>query len=506
MTSLRSLLSLLLLSLLAACSGGDFDEAAEGEAINYDYADIAGRWQGTAETPVGELRIEIRIEETPEGLKSLLAVPDSGAPDTPVDTTKFNRSSGEVYLKGAEGPFLSFTGTIDSETGELSGSASTLVGKIDILLAKNDPAMARFDHPRVDDAYAPVTKYQYAAPAQLDDGWAVGEQPFDGVMEDRIQSTMDQVLSGDIGRIEALLIARDGELLVEEYFFGNAQDRPHTIQSITKSVTALLVGIAQDQGRIDSIDQPAYSFFDSYAETAWVSESYPITIRHMLKMSGAIDWNEQLPYSDPRNSNTEMNASDDWLRYVLDRKRAGQPGLVSEYSSGQSILLGGVIKSATGLYAEEFARETLFKDLGIDDFVWFAADDGTRHTGGGLSLTARDLLKIGELMRTGGQWQGKQVVSQDWVQASSADRLTVYGRPGQSGWDYGYQWWIPTYTVGDTEIEVIAGIGYGGQFLGIVPSLNAVFVINAGEFTDAELRTFNYNTFVPEHVLPALGV
>jgi CubicO group peptidase (beta-lactamase class C family) len=318
---------------------------------------------------------------------------------------------------------------------------------------------------------------------------------------------MDALLQGTFGRIEAILIARNGNLVLEEYFHGNIRDRAHSIQSITKSVNSLLVGRAIDEGLIGGVDEPVYEFFKDRPESRWVADEYPITLRHLLLMSSAIEWNETLPYSDPENSNTAMNASDDWIGYVLDRAQAGTPGEMSVYSSGQSMLLGGVVKNTTGRYSDEYAKDTLFRDLGVDHTMWFAAPDGTRHTGGGLSLTARDLLKIGETMRTGGIWDGRRVVSESWVEASITDRLPIPKEPDREPWEYGYQWWLPRYVVDGQPVELIAGLGYGGQVLGIVPSHGVVFVMNAGEWMDFKDRTLNHHQVVQEQILPTfIGV
>ncbi len=272
---------------------------------------------------------------------------------------------------------------------------------------------------------------------------------------------------------------------------------PQAPQAIEKAI---------DEGYINSVDDKVHTYFRNYPDSKWVAEEYPITLRHLLLMSSAIDWNERVPYSNPENSNTAMNLSDDWIAYVLGREQTGKPGVASVYSSGQSMLLGGVVKNATGRYSEEYARDTLFKDLGIDRSLWFKAPDGTRHTGGGLYLKARDLLKVGDLLRSGGVWNNKRVISEAWVNASINDRLPIpKGAPGDHWNEYGYQWWLPTYNVAGQSIPVISGIGYGGQYLGFVPSHNTVFVINSGEWISIrENRKLDVTVLVRERILPLL--
>ncbi len=300
-----------------------------------------------------------------------------------------------------------------------------------------------------------------------------------------------------------MVIAKGGQLVLDEYFYGFTPDRPHSIQSITKSVTSLLVGIAHDQGAIESLDQRVASFFPEYAAKRWVDEDYPINLRHALTMSAAIDWNERVPYSNPENSNTAMNATGDWIGYVLDRPRAGEPGGSASYTSGLSILLGGVIRNATGQYVDELADETLFRQLDVAGYHWLGAPDGTRHTGGGLHITARNLAKMGQLVLNRGTWHGEQVVSAEWIDESTRCHLPLAGAEDDATVGYGYQWWHSNFTGPDeTPVPHIAGYGYGGQYLLILPTLDAVVVFNAGEYGDTAV--FNPNRAMEEYLLPAM--
>lgn len=500
---------------LAACGGGETENAgatseqaagqtqtAAGAAAEDDEAAIVGKWQGFIDGPTGELAVIIEITSSPVGLQGSFLLPTFNAEAIPAETVAY--SNGELLLDTGRPQDISFKGVLDEATGEVKGELSSVFGVFPLTLTKNNPDFKKLDHPRLDADGEPLRDYVYASPQAAEDGWSVSTLDAAKLDKSRIQSLMESILSGEQGRVDSILIARGGDLVVEEYFFGNERDKPHSIQSITKSVNSLLVGVAIDRGEIKSIDDPVYEYFPDRAETKWVAEKYPITLRHLLTMSAAIEWNETLPYSDPKNSNTMMNDSGDWLGFVLGLDQAGEPGRISYYSSGQSMLLGGVVKNATGLYSDEFAQETLFKDLGVDEFSWFSAPDGTRHTGGGLSLTGRDLMKMGELMRMGGVWNGKQVVPADYVEASWRDRLSMKDEETEDAeWAYGYQWWLPTYTIDGQKVEVISGIGYGGQYLGVVPSQDLVFVINGGEFVDGADRTIKPRRIIREFILPA---
>ena len=461
-----------------------------------------GVWQGEVPYEWREIRFELTLvdlgTEQPSGS---IDVPDLGALGVPVNVTK---TADGYQISTPVGATLD--ATLSATTGELTGHyTGPGTDRTPVTLVRDNAAFQQYAVPKLGADGSPVTAYQYAMPTNRDDGWQTGDLASAGIDEDGLTTFIDDVLAGNRGRLESMLIVRDGVLVLDEYFYGFTADRPHSIQSVTKSVTSLLMGVAIDQGAIDGIDQPVYEFFPEYAGKPWIDQRYPITLRHALTMSAAIDWNESVPYSDPSNSNTAMNATSDWIGYVLDRDQAGQPGEAASYTSGLSILIGGIIKNATGQYVDEFARDTLFKDLSFSNFHWLGAADGTRHTGGGLLVTARDLAKLGQLVLDDGAWRGEQIVSAAWIDESTARQLPLADALDDDSQGYGYQWWHATFAgPNDQSVRAIAGIGYGGQYLLILPTLDAVVVFNAGEYADRGNRYFDLGEAMTGSVLPAL--
>ncbi|MFB3084234.1 MAG: serine hydrolase domain-containing protein [Gammaproteobacteria bacterium] len=326
--------------------------------------------------------------------------------------------------------------------------------------------------------------------------------------EGPITSMVESVLREEQGLPEAILIARNGKLVLEEYFYGYSRDRIHPIQSVTKSVISLLVGIAQDGGFIGGMDEPVYTFFPEHAGKKWIERKYPITLAHLLTMSAAIDWNDVGNESGRAYQSTAaMHRSGDWIGYVLDLDQAGVPGEVASYTGGLSILLGGVIHNATGKYADELAEETLFADLHVSSYRWQKARDETRETGEGLTLTAYDLAKMGQLVLDKGMWNGKRVVSETWIAESIRRHLPLAegalgGSPYATG--FAYHWWNQSYEVNGMTTQAIVGRGYGGQYLGIFPTLDTVVVMNNGEWGNPRERVFDYDVIVEKWILPAL--
>ncbi len=312
-------------------------------------------------------------------------------------------------------------------------------------------------------------------PDDINDGWSVANLKDVGFAQQPLKEFFQSVKDGEYEGLDALLIAYDGQLVLDEYFNTGEIDNVHTIQSITKSLTSLLIGAAYDDGILSDLDEPVHNFFPKYSDSAQANTWSP-SLRHVLMMSAGLEWNEtDIPYSNPNNDAVQMNNSNDMFYYLLskERKEGVQPGEKFYYNSGLSILLGGVLESATGYPADHYAEKTLFARLGIDDYQWISFN-GKVHTGGGLSLKARDLLKMGQLVLDKGKWNDERVISESWIEESTAHYLDAEFAHDTLG--YGYQWWRDDFIVKDESYQVIYGSGYGGQYLWIIPDLDLVVV------------------------------
>jgi CubicO group peptidase (beta-lactamase class C family) len=244
----------------------------------------------------------------------------------------------------------------------------------------------------------------------------------------------------------------------------------HTMQSVTKTVTSVVIGIAIGRREFLSIDTAVLDFFDA-AQVANVDErKRRMTVRHLLTMTSGLDWNEDLPYADPNNAASVMEASFDWVGFTIDRPMAQDPGTIFRYSSGATQLLSHVFRSATGRDIEEYAAQHLFGPLGIDHYFWKRSPTGLVDTEGGLYLAPRDLAKIAYLYLKSGVWEGRQIVPADWVRASISPSVTV----SDAGVKYGYKWWL--YPYGKEQRYAFGGSGFGGQYPIVLPELDLVIV------------------------------
>ena len=311
---------------------------------------------------------------------------------------------------------------------------------------------------------------------------------------------------GDYGLIDRLLIIRHGRIVMDEKFhrdyanivselgpgdyiginhgdpvydYDNLEYHPfykgselHSLQSVTKSVTSAVIGIAIDEGLIEDVDIRVMPFFKDYRTQSDDPRAAAITLEDLLTMRSGIDWELDNGYGDATNSTAALEASDNWVQFVLDRPMYAEPGTVFEYNDGVSVLLGKILREATGQRIDRYAVDKLFIPIGIDQYYWKITPDGEADTEGGLYLSAEDLARIGYLFLREGMWKGKRIVSADWVRESTRPR--VFEARGDLA--YGYQWWISQHEKGETR--VFEGSGFGGQRPFVIPEHDLVVVIN----------------------------
>jgi CubicO group peptidase (beta-lactamase class C family) len=221
------------------------------------------------------------------------------------------------------------------------------------------------------------------------------------------------------------------------------------------------------------------NFFDP-AKVANVDDrKRRMTIRHLLTMSAGFDWNESLPYSDPNNTGSQMEASADWMKYTIDRPMAFEPGSTYAYNSGATQILAHIFRVATGTDIEEYAARHLFAPLGIKQFFWKRSPSGLVDAEGGVYLRPRDLAKLWYMYLKNGAWEAKQIVSPEWVKESVAPAfdLTPAGSP-TPGPRYGLKWWLYPYGKDNSKL-VWSGSGFGGQRPMAFPEYDMVVVYTA---------------------------
>jgi CubicO group peptidase (beta-lactamase class C family) len=322
--------------------------------------------------------------------------------------------------------------------------------------------------------------------------------------------------------VHSVLIVKGEALVFEEYLTGRdqnwgddlgtirfARDTLHDLRSCTKSVVGSLIGIAIDDGAISSVDASIVDLFPKRAIPD-VDRKRSIRLRHMLSMSAGLEWDETITYADPHNSEIRMIASGDPISYVLAQKPIAFAGQVFNYNSGLTELLASAVTEATGISTEEFARNRLFKPLGITQYEWRKHSNGLPSAASGLRLRPYDLAKFAYLFMHGGRWHGRQIVPEWWVHESLQSHVVahrVFGSGRDVGFGYGYQWWIPKFEAQGQPVVAAMAWGNGGQCAFLFPKLDLIVVLTAGNYNqfDKDVLLLPHH-LVADYVLPAAGV
>lgn len=337
--------------------------------------------------------------------------------------------------------------------------------------------------------------------AQATTGWqyvepdAAGFKPGLAARFDSLQA------GGRLAGLHGVVALRGGRIVFERYLkgvdftWGNAlgevifgPDTLHDLRSVTKSIVGLLYGIALARGQVPAVDQPLIARFPEYHDLASEPQLSRLSVRDALTMTLGMEWNENLPYSDPANGEIAMENAPDRYRCVLTRPVLGDPGKGWIYSGGDVALLGKIIEKGTGKTLPGFAAEALFEPLDIHSMQWAKGRDGEPSAASGLRLTPRELARIGQMVLADGQWNGKTVVPSAWLRESFQPAALV--DIGWQGLHYGYLWYVGKAAMhgkaGTYGERFVAAIGNGGQRLFVFPALDFVLCVTAGNYNDPD--------------------
>ncbi len=312
--------------------------------------------------------------------------------------------------------------------------------------------------------------YAYTIPRQYTDGWTTADANAEGVNVNALTDMMNTIRrQGTDAFLRHVLIVKNNKLVFEEYFGSSNIDALSHLQSATKSVVSAVFGIVRDNGYVTSLDDAVFDYFPEYSQYNDPDKAN-ITLQHILTMTPGFEWNELTsPTFSGENDNMAAYGHGNYIEYVLRKDLVDEPGMVWTYNSGCPMILAGIIRNQTGMHIDEYADLNLLTPLGIERRTWEYQNDGLPLATGGLWLRARDSAKIGQVFLDDGVWQGAQIISSDWVSRS----LTAAASVDQ--WvEYGYLWW--TREIGGQRIWFASG--YGGQYIFIVPDIDAVIIIN----------------------------
>jgi len=308
-----------------------------------------------------------------------------------------------------------------------------------------------------------------------------------GVSSEKLHSLETAIRSGEFKKIGSVVIARHGKLIYEAYFDGDAATLRDT-RSATKSITDILIGIAIKDKKLSGVDARVLALLPERARRMQNPDPRKdqITVEDFLTMSSPLecdDWNDA-----SRGNEERMYVIEDWAQFILDlpvrgrmhvgeKAEAPKYGRYFSYCTGAVFALSELLQKVTGQRTDHYAQQKLFGPIGITDAQWVYSPLNVPQTGGGLRLSSRDLLKVAELYRGGGMWQGTRIVDDAWVRTSTQPHAQIDDET-----EYGYLWWLKTFKSGGAGYPAYLMNGNGGNKVAVFPALDLTVVITSTNY------------------------
>ncbi|MEQ8907040.1 serine hydrolase [Ekhidna sp.] len=321
--------------------------------------------------------------------------------------------------------------------------------------------------------------YMYSQPVELGDGWETNHLKSTAFDTTRLYTFFNQII-GEEHNLHSVLLIKNNQLIIDEYFNGYDAKKLHDLRSVNKSIKSILLGIAIEKGIIDDINDPISKYLKSHSPKKNLDERKDeITIRHLITMSAGWDCNDWDKKS--KGQEDRVYKKEDWIQYTLDLPVVNAPGKVSNYCSMGVIILAEIISQASGSTIDKFAEEYLFKPLGIENLKWgHTSEKDVIPSGKRLYLTPRDLAKIGQLILNEGSWNGQQIVSANWIKESTTTKTAI------TSVEYGYLWWNIPFIINGKELISKTATGNGGQYIIVIPEMDIVAVFTGGAYNSQE--------------------
>ncbi len=367
----------------------------------------------------------------------------------------------------------------------------------------------------------PSSQYNYRPPENVDDGIEVGSLEEVNIDSALIENAVDKILSGKFGEVHSMLIYKNDLLVLEEYFPGHRykwdahnyhgelvnwdRSMPHEMMSVTKSFTSACIGIAIDNGFIDSVHQSIFDYLPDHQHLKVDNREY-ITIEHLVTMTSGLAWDEwSVAHGSSANDIDGLWFDcEETITCVLERPWWQEPGKLFTYNGGGMAILSEIIKNATQMNIDEFSMKYLFEPLGIENTQWAQFPGGVWDGSGSFYITPIDMMKFGVTYLNNGEWNGTRIISSAWVENSSKpyNNNVDINIPGEdSGVNgYGYTWWTSELSHSGDNIKMFRAGGWGGQEIMVFPELDMVIVFTGGNYNE---KTSLYK-ILERFILPAI--
>jgi CubicO group peptidase (beta-lactamase class C family) len=334
-------------------------------------------------------------------------------------------------------------------------------------------------------------------PIQPGSGWQVSTDTYDKA---RIRDLKRYVAEKLYKDIKSVVVIKNGQLLIEEYFNGADRSTLHNTRSVGKSFASTMMGIAIDEGYIKSEQQNLRDFYDLTRFANHSPKKESVTLKSLLTMSSGFDANDD-DESSPGNEEN-MYPTSNWVKFALDLPMDDKTsvGETWRYFTAGVVILGDVIHKSVPGGLEKYADQKLFRPLGITKYQWQYTPQKVANTAGGLQLSALDFAKYGQLYRNGGKWDGKQIISPAWVAKTFTKQIKL---PGDGNDYYGYLFWQTTFNIDGKQHEAFYATGNGGNKIYIFRDEPLVVVITATAFGKWYMHR-QASDMMKRYILPAV--
>jgi len=349
------------------------------------------------------------------------------------------------------------------------------------------------------------SRYVYGgAPLARDDGWPTAKLDDVGIDRAAIEQMIQSIINAPMEspqdlQVDGVLIARHGKLVLEEYFHGEHRDKPHDTRSASKSMTATLVGAAMYAGAPLKLSTPVYQIMNGGTFPAGLDPlKRAMTLDHLLSMSSGYYCDDSDEKAPGREDTMWENPDEpDFYKFALRLPMASRPGEKAVYCSTNPNLALGVLSRAAEESPLYMFDRLVARPLKMRDYGWGTDRAGNPYGGGGALFLPRDFMKIGQLMLNGGTWEGRRILSRDFVARASSPLFRLGDKT------YGLGWWGMDFPYANRTLHSFVGLGNGGQNLFVVPDLDLVIMVWASNYGTRAFFAIG-NSIVPKQILPAV--
>lgn len=334
-------------------------------------------------------------------------------------------------------------------------------------------------------------------PIKPNSGWPISKAKYE---VSKIEDLNKKIAQNRFEAITSVVIIKDEELLLEEYFNGATRDSLHNTRSVGKSFASTMMGIAINEGHIKNENLSLDEFYDLQSFDNYTAAKSKVTLKSLLTMSSGFDGNDD-DYDSPGNEEN-MYPTEDWVKFTLDLPMDPKKEMGKDYAyfTAGVVVLGDVIHKSVPNGLVAYSDEKLFAPLGIKNYEWQYTPTDVGNTAGGLQLRSLDYAKFGQLYKNNGKWKNQQLIPKEWVKKSFSKQVK---QPYNDTSFYGYLFWNRIYTVNGKDHEVSFCTGYGGNKIFIFKDIPVVIVITAQAF-GLPYAHAQVDTMMEEYILPAI--